>query len=65
MWSPGVNTITPLVSYLFNGNTDITSLKLGTAIKGVILYVSDYITKVSLKTHTIFDTICAMFQKNS
>jgi hypothetical protein len=62
---PMINTVTPLVTYLFRCNTDVTSLKSGTAIKGVILYVSDYITKVSLKTHVIFDTIRAMFQKNS
>jgi hypothetical protein len=62
---PMINTVTPLVSYLFRCNTDVTSLKSGTAIKGVILYVSDYITKVSLKTHVIFDTIRELFQRNS
>ena len=62
---PMINTVTPLLTYLFRCNTDVTSLKSGTAIKGVILYVSDYITKVSLKTHVIFDTVRAMFHKNS
>jgi hypothetical protein len=52
-----INTISPVVSYLFRCNTDATNLKSGTALKGVILYVTDYITKVSLKTHTIFDVI--------
>jgi hypothetical protein len=37
----------------------------GTAIKAVVLYVSDYITKSTLKTHTIFDTIKSVFKKNS
>ena len=52
-----LNTITPLVTYIFRCNTDVTSLSSGTAIKGVVLYVSDYITKSTLKTHVIFDSI--------
>jgi hypothetical protein len=36
----------------------------GTAIKAVIVYVSDYITKTTLKTHVIFDSIRSVFQKN-
>ena len=64
-WESMINTVTPLVTYLFRCNTDVTSLKSGTALKAVILYVSDYITKASLKTHVIFDTVCAMFHKNS
>jgi hypothetical protein len=60
-----LNTITPLVTYLFRCNTDVTSLSSGTAIKGVVLYVSDYITKTTLKTHTIFDSIKSVFHRNS
>ena len=60
-----LNTITPLVTYIFRCNTDVTSLSSGTAIKGVVLYVSDYITKSTLKTHTIFDSIKSVFKKNS
>ena len=60
-----LNTFTPLVTYLFRCNTDVTSLLSGTAIKAVVLYVSDYITKGMLKTHTIFDSIRSVFQKNS
>ena len=59
-----LNTITPLVTYLFRCNTDVTSLSSGTAIKGVVLYVSDYITKSTLKTHTIFDSIKSVFNRN-
>ena len=62
---PMINTISPIVTYLFRCNTDITSLKSGTAIKGVILYVTDYITKASLKTHVMFDAIRSTFQKKS
>jgi hypothetical protein len=47
---PFLNTISPVISYLMRGNTDVTNLRSGTALKGVVLYVSDYITKVSLKT---------------
>ena len=62
---PWINTFTPLFTYLFRCNTDVTSLKSGTAVKAVIMYVSDYITKTTLKTHTIFDTIRSVFHKNS
>ena len=34
-------------------------------IKVVVLYVSDHITKSTLKTHTIFDSIRSVFQRNS
>ena len=60
-----LNTFTYLVTYLFRCNTDITSLRSGTAIKGVLLYVTNYVTKLSLKTHVIFDTVRSMFQKHS
>ncbi|PPQ75527.1 hypothetical protein CVT24_013233 [Panaeolus cyanescens] len=59
-----INTVTPVLSYLTGTNTDVTSLASGTAIKAVIMYVSDYITKTSLKTHTIFDTVRGTFQKH-
>ena len=62
---PWLNTLTYLVTYLFRCNTDFTSLRSGTAIKGVLLYVSNYITKPALKTHVIFDTLRSMFQKHS
>ena len=59
-----INTFTHMVTYLLRCNTDVTSLASGTAIKGVIMYVSDYITKTTLKTHIIFDSIRSVFQKN-
>jgi hypothetical protein len=61
---PWINTFTPLVTFLLRCNTDVTSLASGTAIKGVIMYVSDYIVKSTLKTHVIFDSIRSVFQKN-
>ncbi|KAK0433187.1 hypothetical protein EV421DRAFT_1718830, partial [Armillaria borealis] len=58
-----INTFTPLISYIFRCNTDVTSLRSGTAIKAVLVYVTDYITKPGLKTHAIFDCIQAVFQR--
>ncbi|THV03163.1 hypothetical protein K435DRAFT_568474, partial [Dendrothele bispora CBS 962.96] len=58
-----LNTFTPAMTYLFRCNTDVTNLSSGTAIKAVVLYVSDYITKSSLKTHVIFDAIVSVFNK--
>ncbi|KAF8220143.1 hypothetical protein L208DRAFT_1160808, partial [Tricholoma matsutake] len=52
-----LNTFTPLITYLLCCNTDTTSLLSGTAIKAIIVYVSDYVTKPGLKTYSIFDTI--------
>ncbi|KAF8223485.1 hypothetical protein L208DRAFT_1316500, partial [Tricholoma matsutake] len=62
---PWLNTFPYLLTYLFWCNMHITSLRSGMAIKGVLLYVSNYVTKLLLKTHVIFNTVCAIFQKNS
>ncbi|KAF8224350.1 hypothetical protein L208DRAFT_1312031, partial [Tricholoma matsutake] len=60
-----LNTFTYPITFLFRCNTDVTSLQCGTAIKAVLLYISNYITKPTLKTHIIFDTVRAIFQKNA
>jgi hypothetical protein len=60
-----LNTITPCITYLFRGNTDVTSLLSGTSIKAVISYVSDYIVKPSPKRHQIFVTAYNIFDKNA
>ncbi|KAH7903869.1 hypothetical protein BJ138DRAFT_1019943, partial [Hygrophoropsis aurantiaca] len=60
-----MNCFTALVSYLFRCNTDVTSLLSGTAIKAVVAYISDYISKPSLKTYVVFDTIKSVFDKNT
>ena len=60
-----MNTVNPVISYLFHCNTDVTSLLSGTAIKAVVAYISDYITKAPLKTYAVFDTIRGIFDKNS
>ena len=46
-----------MLTYLLRCNTDTTSLLSGTAIKAAIAYITDYISKSSLKTHVIFETI--------
>jgi len=60
-----INTITAEVTYLIRSNTDVTSLLSGTAIKAVVAYVSDYISKPSLKTYMIFEAVKSVFDKNS
>lgn len=62
---PWMNTVNPVVTYLFRCNTDVMNLLFGTAIKVVIAYISDYITKLTLKTSVVFDTIVNVFEKNS
>ena len=37
----------------------------GTAIKAVVAYISDYISKPSLKTYLIFEAIKSVIDKNS
>jgi hypothetical protein len=61
---PWLNIFTPVLTYIFRCNTDVTCLMSGTAIKAVILYVSDYITKPPLKTHIIFEAIKSIFTRN-
>ena len=53
-----------IVTYLFRCNTDVTSLCLGTAIKSVLLYVTNYVTKAPLKMYAVFDTIRSIFKRN-
>jgi len=60
-----LNTVTAEVTYLIRSNTDVTSLLSGTAIKAVVAYVSDYISKPSLKTYLIFEAVKSVFDKNS
>jgi hypothetical protein len=53
------------VTFLLRCNSDITSLLSGTAIKAIVTYILDYVTKPGLKTYTIFDTIRSVFDKSS
>ncbi|KDR73767.1 hypothetical protein GALMADRAFT_71973, partial [Galerina marginata CBS 339.88] len=60
---PMMNTFSPALTYVMRSNTDVTSLLSGTAIKAVIAYVTDYITKQSLKTHQLFSTAYDVLMK--
>ncbi|KAJ3749724.1 hypothetical protein EV360DRAFT_12195, partial [Lentinula raphanica] len=60
---PWINDICPPLTYLIRGNTDVTSILSGTAIKSCVVYIADYITKTGLKTHVIFDSIKTIFEK--
>ncbi|KAJ7300450.1 hypothetical protein DFH08DRAFT_650074, partial [Mycena albidolilacea] len=60
---PMINTITPDLTYLLRCNTDVTSLLSGTSIKAVVAYVSDYITKSSLKIYHMFDSVNSVLKR--
>jgi hypothetical protein len=60
-----LNTVTAEATYLIRSNTDVTSLLSGTAIKAVVAYVSDYISKPGLKTYLIFEAVKSVFNQNS
>jgi hypothetical protein len=60
-----MNTFNIVTTYLCRCNTDCTSLLSGTAIKAVVAYVCDYISKSGLSAYTAFDTIRQVLSKNS
>ncbi|KAF9038750.1 hypothetical protein BJ165DRAFT_1352678, partial [Panaeolus papilionaceus] len=58
-----INTYTPILSYLLRCNLDVTCLMSGTAMKATVSYITDYITKFSLKSHHIFSSMLDIYQK--
>ena len=58
-----MNNIAPAITYLFRCNTDVTNLRSGTVIKGVLSYCTNYITKPGLKTWAVFEAIRTVIQK--
>ncbi|KAJ7304795.1 hypothetical protein DFH08DRAFT_918689 [Mycena albidolilacea] len=62
---PMINTVTPDVTYLLRCNTDVTSLLSGTSIKAVVAYVSDYITKSSLKIYHMFESVNSVLKRQT
>ena len=62
---PMMNTFNYVLTYLMRCNTDVTSLLSGTAVKAVVAYVTDYITKSTLKTHVMFAIILLVLEGNS
>ena len=62
---PMINTFTPALTYLSRCNTDVSSLLLGTSIKAIISYVTDYVTKPALKTHQVFSSAYDVFSRHT
>ncbi|KAJ3558572.1 hypothetical protein NM688_g846 [Phlebia brevispora] len=60
-----VNTFNILLTYLMRCNTDVTSLLSGTQVRAVIAYVTDYVTKMSLKSHVVFEAIHTVLSNNA
>ncbi|ORY34475.1 hypothetical protein BCR33DRAFT_641590, partial [Rhizoclosmatium globosum] len=54
IWS---NRVNPLISYLFGCNTDLTEMLSGTIVKAIIIYITDYITKSSIKFSSTFSAL--------
>lgn len=61
---PDMNTFNRTLTYMLRCNTDVTSLLSGTALKAVVAYVTEYVTKCGLKTYHIFDAVKNTIQKN-
>ncbi|KAJ7922097.1 hypothetical protein B0H13DRAFT_1483639, partial [Mycena leptocephala] len=62
---PQLNTFSRGLTYFSRSNTDVTSLLSGTAVKAVVSYVSDYVSKLGLKTYQAFASVFDVFEKNS
>ncbi|RDX50981.1 hypothetical protein OH76DRAFT_1348115, partial [Lentinus brumalis] len=54
---PWINTFNPLLSFLLRCNSDVTCLLSGTQVHAIVAYVTDYITKPTLNTRTIMQTV--------
>ncbi|KAJ7089424.1 hypothetical protein C8R44DRAFT_587813, partial [Mycena epipterygia] len=60
---PMMNPVNPILTFLSRCNTDVTSMLSGTAVKAVVSYISDYISKLSLKSYQIFASVYHVFEK--
>ncbi|KAF7799505.1 hypothetical protein EIP86_010740 [Pleurotus ostreatoroseus] len=60
-----INTFNVLLTYLIRCNTDVTALMSGTMVRAVLAYVTDYVTKMSLKSYVVFQTILVVLRKNA
>lgn len=61
---PWLNTFCSVLTYVLRCNTDVTSLLSGTQVKAVVAYVTDYITKATVKCHAIYEAIRIVLGKN-
>jgi len=62
---PMLNTFSSVVTYLLRCNTNVTCLLSGTAVKAVIAYVTDYVTKQTLKTYRVLNAINSILEKQT
>ncbi|KAJ7169028.1 hypothetical protein C8R46DRAFT_855214, partial [Mycena filopes] len=62
---PMLNAANPIVTFLNRCNSDVTSLLSGTAVKAVVSYVSDYVSKISLKSFQLFASVYDVFTNKS
>ncbi|KAJ7767252.1 hypothetical protein B0H16DRAFT_1308832, partial [Mycena metata] len=62
---PMMNKVNPVLTYLNRCNSDVSSLLSGTAVKAVVSYVTDYISKLSLKSYQMFASVYDVFDKES
>lgn len=60
-----INTYNPVLSSILRCNMDVTSLHSGTTVRAVMAYVTDYVTKGTLSTHTFFRVVLGVLNKNS
>ncbi|KAJ6623681.1 hypothetical protein B0H10DRAFT_1633847, partial [Mycena sp. CBHHK59/15] len=60
---PQLNTFSRVVTYFSRSNTDVTSLLSGTSVKAVVSYVSDYVSKLGLKTYQAFASVFDVFER--
>ncbi|KAJ7845653.1 hypothetical protein B0H13DRAFT_1647239, partial [Mycena leptocephala] len=56
--------VSKALTYWCRSNTDVSSLLSGTSVKAVISYVSDYVSKLGLKTYQAFASVFDVFQRN-
>lgn len=59
-----MNMFSYVMAFLLHCNHNVTSLLLGTALKAVMAYVIEYVTKSSLKMYQMFDIIKSVFDRN-
>ena len=62
---PMINPVNPILTYISRCNSDVTSMLSGTAVKAVISYVSDYVSKVALKSYQLFASVFQVFDASS
>ncbi|KZO96691.1 hypothetical protein CALVIDRAFT_481063, partial [Calocera viscosa TUFC12733] len=62
---PRINEYNDVVMFLFKCNMDIQYLGSGEASKAALYYITDYITKASLKVHAGLTALIYAIQKNN